>query len=152
MEMTLARNGRAKTPLDWLGTWKELTGGRGGVAVDTALKYAMDQGIILEDKSCRLKLLEAWDANSIEAAASGLLRGFTLVFGHDVHAECGTRLVLDNNQWCVDTRNSWGKNWGDQGWHLFPLKEIEIQTYGAFLVREVELRPIDITGMEDAKP
>lgn len=151
IELHLAKTGRAKTPLDWLKAWRTLSGGRGGVAIDAALRYIMTNGMPLADGSGVLVVREVWDAPTIESFVSGLQRGCTGVYGHDVHAECGTRLVMEGGAAYVDTRNSWGRNWGDQGWHLFPASKIEIRLYGAYLIREVELRPADTDGLIDAR-
>jgi hypothetical protein len=152
MQYTMARDGRPALDLDWQRAWRKLSGGRGGVALDDACRFAMDTGFPLADGSQGgvVKIAEAWDCDSIEGFASGLQRGCFGTFGHDVHAECATRLTKQNGVWYVDTRNSWGRDWGDKGWHLFPLRNIELRTYGAILIRELALVPGDLAGYPDA--
>jgi hypothetical protein len=50
----------------------------------------------------------------------------------------------------LDTRNSWGKDFGENGWHAFPLADVEM-VYGAAIIRELELRPADVDGLPDAQ-
>jgi hypothetical protein len=146
IELFLARAGRAKTNLDWYRAWYTLSGGRGGVDIGTALQFIMREGFPLADKSGVVRIVEAWEAPSVAAYLSGLERGCVGVFGHDAHAECGASVVNDASGKLVDTRNSWG----DSGrWHLFPANRIDIRNYGAFLIRDLELRPIDTTGWAD---
>jgi hypothetical protein len=136
MEFAAVRDGRPSRPLDWLAAWRKLSGGRGGVALDDAAAFAMATGFPLADGSGVVKILEAWDCDTIEGFASALQRGCVGTFGHDVHAECATRMVKQNGVWMLDVRNSWGKDWGDKGWHLFPLRDIEPR-YSWIAIREL---------------
>jgi hypothetical protein len=149
IEFTLRRRGRALTPVDWLKAWRTLSGGFGGVAIDSALRYIMANGMPLADGSGTIHVLEAWDATTVDAFASGLQLGCFGIFGHDQHAEAGMGLIVEGGPY-VDTRNTWGKTWGEAGWHKFPVDSIAIQTYGAFLIRELEFRPIDSPNFPDA--
>jgi hypothetical protein len=162
MEMAMVRDGRPHRPLDWRRAWRALSGGRGGVALDVACRFAMDKGFPIDtsaDGSSSMqpggvvKIAEAWDCDSIEGLASGLLRGCLATFGHDMHAECATRLVRQAGRrgWFLDTRNSWGRDWGDAGWHLFPLDEVEIDTYGAILIRELAFAPGELADYPDVE-
>jgi hypothetical protein len=158
MELAMVRDGRPHRPLDWLRAWKALSRGRGGVALDAACRFAMDTGFPLADAGQGgsqgvVKIAEAWDCDSIEGLASGLQRGCLATFGHDLHAECATRVTTQAGRrgWFLDTRNSWGRSWGDSGWHLFPLEEVEINTYGAILIRELAIVPGDLAGYPDAE-
>lgn len=147
----MAKLGRAKTPLDWYKVYIELTGGRGGVEIGTVLAYAMTKGFPTKDGKSRVVVTEAWDADSREAIVSGLQKGCVVTFGHDVHAECAVTEIVDaDGSEDLDVRNSWGKGFGEQGWHFFPLEEVEMG-YGAAILRELELRPIDTEGLLDAK-
>lgn len=152
VEFLMAAKGWMRTPLDWLTFWKEVTGGRGGAAVDAALQHAMVKGIPLKDGSGRIHIMEAWDVPSHEGIASGLQRGAMAVTCHDVHAECTVQLVMDGGTPYVQMVNShyYGESAG-KNWHLFPLKNIELSRYGAMLVREIEFRPIDANGLLDSK-
>jgi len=148
IEFLLASRGRSKTKLDWFKAWRTLSGGRGGVAVDVALRMAMTDGFPLADGSGTIRIVEAWDSPTIDAFASGILCGCTGIACHDVHAECvvgvnmsGTPSVHMVNSWYTDARN----------WHLFPVDKIELRRYGAILIREVEFRSVDAAGLVDAK-
>jgi hypothetical protein len=151
MEFLLAKLGRAKTKLDWYKSWLALSGGSGGVEIGVALSYAMSEGIPLADGSGRLVVTEAWDAASREAVASGLLRGCPVVFGHSSHAECALTYLTQGGVEYMDVRNSWGKTWNpsEAGWHRFEIQDVEM-AYGAAILREVELRPVDTADLPDA--
>jgi hypothetical protein len=145
-ELTIAINGGAQTKLDWLKAYRELTGGSGGVAVDEMLRYAQSKGIPTKDGQSVVKFAECWDAPSQPHFVSGVRAGCLGILCHDVHAECGVSVVMRNGIAYIDTRNSWGKDWGENGWHLFPASKIEVGTYGAFLLRSFVLRPIDMAA------
>lgn len=144
-EFFLARTGRAKTNLDWLKAWRYLSGGYGGVALDTALRYVMDKGFPLSDGSGVLTAKEVWDIPSIGSAFSAVMRGVPLWFGASGHAECGMTVIEDRGYY-LDVRGTWGRDYGDQGWYRRSQSYISagIRTYGAFAIRTWELRPIDI--------
>jgi len=147
----MAKLNHAKTPLDWYKAYVALSGGRGGVEIGRVLSYAMSQGIPTVDGKSRVIVTEAWDAASREAIVSGLQRGAVATFGHDVHAEAAiTEIVKSNGAEYLDVRNSWGRGFGEKGWHEFPLANVEMG-YGAAIIRDLELRPIDVTGLPDAK-
>lgn len=152
VEFLLDRDGRAKTPLDWHKFWLETTGGRGGCAVDRGLQHAMEKGIPLKDSTDRIHITEAWDVPTLDGFASGIQAGAMAVGCHDVHAECVVGLVEQNGTWYVQMVNShyYGEN-AAKNWHLFRLDRIELQSYGAMLIREVELRPADTEGLIDVK-
>jgi hypothetical protein len=141
-QFVMARDGRPHRDIDWHTMWMDITGGRGGANLAVACRYAMDQGMpylnAKGEPAGRIKIAEAWDCDSLAGLASALQRGCICTFGHDGHAECATRMFRKNGVWYLDVRNSWGRDWGDNGWHLFPLKDVEIRTYGAILIREVE--------------
>jgi hypothetical protein len=151
VEFFLAKNNRARTKLDWLKAWQTITGGRGGAAVDAALKYAMETGLPLADGSGVIRIVEAWDSPSVDAFASGLQKSCTGVACHDVHAECVVGLDVSGSKPSVQMVNSHYQDTGGQNWHLFPVDKIELSSYGAILIREVELRPIDVPNYPDAK-
>jgi len=141
MQLAMVRDGRLFVPLDDQAPWKTLSGGRGGVALDDALAYAMDKGFPRLDGKGAVKITEAWDCPSVEALASALQRGAICTFGHDVHAECATRMLKKNGVWGLDTLNSWGR-WGEQGpngwgWHWLALSKVEMR-YSIIAIREVE--------------
>ena len=136
--------------IDWLQTWKDITGGRGGTSLFDNIDYGMTKGYPQEGSGSRVVIAEAWDCSSVEGLATGLLLGCMAIFGHDSHCECAKSLVFQNRKWYLDTRNSWGRDWGDNGWHLFPLDAVEISRYGAILFREVHILPKDFTDIKAA--
>lgn len=149
VELLRSLQGRSQVKIDWEAAWRALSGGSGGVALDAAISYAMTTGLPLEGGG-RCKVTEAWEADSLEAFASGLQRGCTGVLAHDVHAEAACSLIVDSQGTDVDTCNSWYS--GDKDWHRFPLNRIEYRSYGLILVRAVEILAADREGMPDGKP
>jgi hypothetical protein len=132
---------RPPIKVDCLRVWKDITGGRGGTNLYDHIDYAMQKGYPLEGSTDRVYVAEAWDCSTLEGLATGLLLGCMAIFGHDSHCECAKSLVFQSRKWFLDTRNSWGRDWGDNGWHLFPLDAVEIKRYGAVLFREVRVYP-----------
>ena len=151
VEFLMAIKGFARTPLDWFAFWKEVTGGRGGAAVDRAAQKAMVEGIPPKDGSGRIRITETWDVPSLAALASWLQRGAIAVAGHHVHAECTVGLVMDRGTPYVQMVNSHYEGLGGKNWHLFPLAKVELARYGAMLIREIEFRPADSSGLIDAR-
>ena len=143
-EFYLARMGRARTNLDWLKAWRTLSGGYGGVALDTALRYVMDAGFPLSGGQAVLVADEVWDIPNIDAAFSAVMRGVPLWFGASQHAECGMTVVIANG-FNLDIRGTWGRSYGTQGW--YPRSEEYItrglRIYGAFAIRTWKLRSMD---------
>ena len=136
MQFAMVRDGRPEVDLDWLAAWRKLSGGRGGVALDDAAAFVMDKGFPRLDGNGTVRISEAWDCPSVEALASALQRGALCTFGHSVHAEHASRLVKQSGVWMLDVRNSWGRDWGDNGWHLLPLSQVEMR-YSIIAIREL---------------
>jgi len=152
VEFLMARDGLARSPLDWHKLWVETTGGRGGCAVDRALQHAMQEGIPVKDSTDRVFIDEAWDVNTLDDFANGLQRGAMGVGCHDVHAECVVGLVMDGSTPYVQMVNShYQGESADRNWHLFRLDRLELRTYGAMLIRDAKLRSVDTDGLIDAK-
>lgn len=147
----MAKLGMARTELDWYKAYVALSGGRGGVEIGRVLSYAMSSGIPTKDGKSVVRVTEAWDAPSHEALVSALQRGAVLTYGHDIHAECALTEVVEGGREYLDTRNSWGDDWGEDGFHSFPLDEVELSSYGAAILRDLELRPIDTANFPDAE-
>lgn len=121
-----------------------------GVAIDVALQYLTTKGMPIVGSTERVIVTEAWDAPTWEAFASGILRGCRGVYGHFVpggHAECGLSITAFGD---LETRNSWGDN---GRWHVVPASNVSkgIPYFGAFLIREVQIRQADQEGRIDAK-
>lgn len=145
-EFYLARTGRAKTNLDWLEAWRHLSGGRGGVALDTALRYVMTDGFPLSDGSGVLIAKEVWDIPNIDAAFSAIMRsGNGLWFGASGHAEWASRVVMGSSPF-AEIRGTWGRDYGESGYYKRSLSYIKagLPLYGAFAIRTWKLRPIDL--------
>jgi hypothetical protein len=150
MEIMAVLKGQPHRPLDWLKAWRKLSGGRGGVALDDAHEFAADTGMPLADGTGVVRILESLDCRTVDEYASGILQGAVGTYGHDVHAEAALGLAKDSKgRWCLDTRNSWGRDWGDKGWHLFPLSAVELNTYGAILIVEVSTPDPDFSAYKD---
>jgi len=145
-EFFMAMHGREKTPLDWYKAWKYLSGGYGGVALDTALRYVMDPGFPLKDGSGHLRVKEVFDIPNVQALFSAPMRGVPLWYGASGHAEAGMTIFEENTHWQADIRGTWGKDYGQDGWYPRSYGYIAagLPHYGAFAIREWELRPTDL--------
>lgn len=156
IELLLALSGRADVEIDWYAAWKELAPRGGGVALDDAIVYAMTKGFPVKGSKLRVVVTEAFDCPDIESVASAVQRGFAVTFGYFVpggHAECAETIVVEGNAVTFRVRNSWGLDWGDKGRHLVDEAKITrgIATFGAFAIREIQLRAEDTTNLPDAK-
>jgi hypothetical protein len=141
MQLVMALRNYERIALDWLKAWKKLSGGSGGVAIDVALREAMQNGIPRADGQGTVKITEAWDTRDIKAYFSGLRRGGIGVFGAQGHAECNTSVIVAGSDYSADTLNSWGQDWGEKGWHKTSYSKLAggLPYYGAFLIRDVEI-------------
>lgn len=153
VEFLMARDGLARSPLDWHKFWIETTGGRGGCAVDRAVQHAMQKGMPVKGSVTeRVFVEEAWDVGTRDDFAIGLQRGGIGLGCHDVHAECVVGLNVDRPKptvWMVNS-HYYGEN-AAKNWHEFLLERIELERYGAFVVRSARLRSVDVDGLIDAK-
>jgi hypothetical protein len=151
-----AMNGRQKVRMDFLAIWREHTGGRGGANIGQALQRMMSKGFPTVDGD-RIKIVEAWDLPDVASLFSASRRGCPVIFGWNfpggAHAECMLSVVMDGNNAYADVRNTHGKSYGEQGWHRVSERDIAagIRKFGAYAIREIELQPGDLKGMEDAK-
>lgn len=128
------------------GGQSDMGNGRGGgSAIDDVLQFARQHGIASEavwprkhgwqqkpsgiayEDAKQNHIEEFFDATNILEAASCLLRGWPLVYGAKGHSVL--RIALHHDV------NSWGNQWGDQGFgEWVKLHEIDFR-YGAFAVR-----------------
>jgi hypothetical protein len=139
MQTLQAKRGRPVAPFDPYTLWVELTGGRGGTAIDAVAERVASQGMPLVGGD-RLKVTEAWDIPSLEAFLSAMALGCTVLFGWSglgPHAECGVRISESGDP---EVLNSWGRSWGKNGLHVVPRSGIAsgIRTFGAVAFREIE--------------
>jgi len=147
LHMFLARMGRKRTEVDWLKAWRELSGGRGGgVALDAALTYVMKRGFPLLDGSGALAAREAYDLPTMDAFFSAQELGFGAWFGASGHAEFSPSHALRDGAVRGVIEGTWDDDYGDGCWYERSEAYIAagLPSYGAFCVREWELRPIDL--------
>lgn len=155
IELLLAREGRNRAEVDWMKAWQTLAPRGGGVPLDDAIQMAMTAGFPVKGGGS-VVVTEAFDCPTFEAVASSLLMGYPVTYGYFVpggHAECAASLIVNGSKVQCDVRNSWGLDWGDRGWHIVDESAIArgIATFGAFAIREVQLRELDTAGFIDAK-
>lgn len=142
---------REMPELDPRKAWIECTGGRGGYAIDGTMAYLKTKGMPTKDGK-RIILTEAWDCPNAKAAFSAVKAGMLVHFGwhHPVgpHAEA---FVFVKDQNTAKIRNSWGKQ--QQCWHDVSYSSIAsgIQTFGAWALRDFEIRKDELDGLVDAK-
>lgn len=141
MQLVARLRGYEEVALDWLKAWRKLSGGSGGVAIDVALREAIQNGIPRLDGKGVVKIKEAWDTRDVKAYFSGLRRGAIGVFGAEQHAECNTTIIVNGSKYEADTLNSWGKDFGEAGWHKTSYAKLSggLPYYGAYLIRDVEI-------------
>jgi hypothetical protein len=155
-EFLLSLKGRKKVRLDWLKAWKTLSGGRGGVALDTALQYVTTKGFPILDSTEVVVATEVWDTPSVDAYASGRYRGGIGIHGRYVpggHAECVAYWRVEGGKLVARVRGSWGKSYGENGYYDVSEASLAkgIPDFGAFICRELEIRPADTTDIPDTK-
>lgn len=142
--------GREKLKPDWYKAWVEITGGKGGIALDTMVAYMVNQGFPLVGGG-RLRARGIWDIPNVETYYSALYRRAWVLHGVFVgkggHAEFAASMQLETDKTASSlVPGTWGPDFGDKGW--YPRRESEIRrglpTFGAFAVTSFELRPEDI--------
>jgi hypothetical protein len=153
----LAICGRDRIELDWRRAWLDLSGGRGGVALDHALEYVTTKGYPIKGSTERLFAEEVWDAESPEDFLSGIYRGCRGIYGRFIgrggHAEFPAYIKMVSGKAVMRVRGTWGQSYGEQGWYDVPESDLVrgVPAFGAFLVREWTIRPADATNFPDAK-
>ena len=148
----LSSRGRAKSDLDPHKAWIECTGGEGGYPIDAALVYGINKGFPTKDGSARVFVTEAFDCDTVLKVWSAVQRGDPVVFGHYAprgHCECGLWIEIVGNDILLVTRGSYGKTYyNGSAYHRVPERDLAqgIPDFGAFAIREVQLRPVDVVG------
>lgn len=113
-----------------------------------------------ESEAKRYAILESYDCPTFDAIASAVQLGFVVDYGvmtgraFEVgsdgwvadqrgsgggHALCGIGLAKKNGQWGIETANSWGTAWGDQGFAVVPESYFDGDFNDAWAVRSVVL-------------
>jgi hypothetical protein len=134
-----------KIVLDWLAFYHGFTR-RGGVALDVAISRAMTDGYPIVGGGV-VRITEVYDATSREQIGTALQAGHTVIFGADVHCQCMLTTELKPtasdktklSAWRALTRNSWGRSFGDGGFHYTDLTDIELETYGCGIFCSAEV-------------
>ncbi len=85
--------------------------------------------------------IEALDIGSFAGMVSASLDGFAIVYGRSGHAICGIAPYQDGSTYGIDYANSWGANWGDDGFGRDTEAFISraISSYGAWALRSVNV-------------
>jgi hypothetical protein len=158
IQLFLTANGRKQTPLDPHKAWIECTGGRGGYGIDQALTYMSQKGFPCRDGS-RIFVKEAWDCPTAHTVVSARARGFFVVYGRFApggHAECGAwmkRVGTGPKDLVQVCRGSYGRDTGTRGYYDVSYASLEqgVPSFGAFAIRELEIRSVDMEGLTDAQ-
>lgn len=161
IEWHLAMNGREKVRLDWLKLWKKLARNRNvGVAIDSALHEVSEVGFPILGSTDVIIVKEWWDCPDVDAYFSAIYRGMRAVHGRYVgsgwrrggHAEFAA-YAKNEGKPLVMVRGSWGKSYGTNGWYPVTEEQLNdgLEQFGAWAIRETELRKADTQGMEDAR-
>jgi hypothetical protein len=153
--------GRPVVEPDWYTLWSKLTRGRNvGVGLDTALQEIVTNGFPIVGSNDKIVVKEYWDAPDYDSYVSGILRGCRGTHGRFIgrqgHAEFDAYAKVETGgKVTFRVRGTWGADYpqSENGWYDVPGSDIErgLPTFGAILIRAVELLPGDVSGMEDAK-
>jgi len=144
---------RAGYPFVQLNPWSIYRVTSGGVDrgsnIDRNLEFARNTGVLPEsywprskgwranppdgwrDVAAKYRIDEWYDMTSVAEVATALLKGFAVVIGLSAHSEVLVDLLPGGKALVA---NSWGTNWGDEGFHIEPLSKIN-WSYGAFAIR-----------------
>ena len=134
--------------------YRTTSGGRDqGSNIEDNIRYAMKYGVpsqaihprskgvfgakgALSDEAVadalNYRIVEYWDIATVDELVSGLLKGFSGVWGGDGHALCKVRHLNEREG---EDANSWDTTWGDNGFGVWlPYSRIN-WSYGAFAIR-----------------
>lgn len=89
-----------------------------------------------EETGHLLLIDEFWRIESMEGFVTALFSDFAVVYGRSRHCICGTDYVPDGSKEYIEYDNSWGEQWGDNGFGYDSLSFLERQgKYGWFAIR-----------------
>jgi hypothetical protein len=140
-----AVSGLPVQPVDAHRAWRRLSGGRGGVALDTALRYAEVDGMPLKDGQGRIYVTEVWDLPTVAAFHSALQCGVLPWYGRRIggggHAEVALQYLGNGEHLVLGT---WGRNYGDNGYYEVKIRQSDITAFGAFGIRSRKIDEDDL--------
>lgn len=134
----LAKHARPIPNMDAKAAWVELTGGRGGAAIPTAVSWSMSKGMPIADGG-RIKALGWWDIPNVASLFSAIALGRTVLMGwmHPIgaHAQCG--LIIPKPR-VLRVRGTWGDQ---EMWKDISESALAdgIKRFGAFALLDVEI-------------
>lgn len=141
--------GMALGKLDWYWLWDKLSGGRGGVALDTALRWITKDGFPLKDGSGKIVATEVWDITDVATFYSALQHGVMPWYGRFTrggggHAEVATRFVGRDSGPTHEVLGTWGRSYGRNGYYPISITQRDINAFGAFAIRSIRLEARDL--------
>lgn len=157
IEVTMVRSGQPWEELNPWSIYRVTSGGRdAGSNIDANLQFARDVGVLpvkwfprydssgkvinrwnakppagWEEIASQYRIDEWYDCATTAEIGTALLLGFAVVIGWSSHSELLVDLLPGQK---AVVANSWGKAWGDAGFHVEPLARVNF-AYGAFAVR-----------------
>lgn len=137
--LTMSMGPRWNGKLDWHKAWKKLSGGYGGVALDSAMRYVEQEGFPIVGGG-RVLVLEVWDIPTVAAFYSASWSGHPPWYGRYVrggggHAESVVRLIRDHRDLSTEVLGTWGREYGDNGYYRTQITQRDLDAFGAFAIR-----------------
>jgi hypothetical protein len=135
------------------------SGGRDrGSSIDENLAFVRENGIAPEsvwprskgwqekpsdeayEEAKRFRILEFYDITGSAEFATALFHGFPVVFGWQGHSVLAVEMINTRE---FRYANSWGRNWGDDGFGTLALRSVNYR-YGAFAIRAITWPGLDV--------